>query len=406
MTDYDEIKKVCDRTSHSTATVIDDYILHYAAAKDNLADEFDKRIAAYKHVTRQLDPSWVRLLKSQYIVHKVFKADGLLRKYLNHAEIKRLPSEGQEFLKSQLAQPWRFSFSMIVENPADDFYRMKDVFSGESFLLYSRSTTDILKEHTPILWFNLIAFNGVCWQTFGPVASYQSFGVDEIFFFASEVNFDIEDDDMLRQDVERNPVPYMLLLTGCRLPRTFNKKDELLILSSDYDVESLGTEALKESFKVEYNEGVYRLSLKRWDGPPHHAVAYFDEEHAILMLTAMTNRGFKALANKLNDQSFNFSAEPQVSLRPTMLVTAEQILNRKVEVNPYEELFAIESDPEVEDNVERMNQFLKAILPEINAGRKPDIAALAKQAGVDVSLAEKLVAGTIERIKGMKGGKG
>lgn len=405
MTDFEEIKKICERTSRITSTVIDDFILHYAAAKDNLAREFDQRIATYKHVTRQLEASWVNMLKSQYIVHRVFKADGLLRKYLNHAEIKRRPSDEQEFLKEQLAQPWRFSFSMIIENPAPDFYRMKDVFSGESFLLYSRSTTKTLKEQTPLLWFNLIAFNGTCWQTFGPVSSYQSFDEDDIFFFATEVNFHIEGEETLRQDVERNPVPYMLLLTGSRFPVTFNKKDELLILSSDHDLGSLDTEPLKENFKVEYNAGVYRLSLKRWDAMPHFAVAYYDEGEAVLMLTSMTERGFDALTQKLNDYGLDLPAEPQIRVHPSMLVTAEGIFNTKIELNPYGKLFTTKSSPEVKKEIEKMNLFLQLALPAINAGKKPDVEALAKQAGVDVSLAEQLVANTMDKVKEMRRGK-
>ena len=338
-------------------------------------------------------------------MHRVFKADGLLRKYLNHVEIKRRPLDEQEFLTAQLAQPWRFSFSRIIENPAPDFYQMKDVFSGESFLLYSRSTTQTLENQTPALWFNLIAFNGTCWQTFGPVSSYQRFDEDDIFFFATEVNFDIEDEDMLRQDVERNPVPYMLLLTGSRFPVTFNKKDELLILSSDHDLESLDTEALKENFRVEYNSGVYRLSLKRWDAMPHFAVAYYDEEEAVLMLTSMTERGFDALTQKLNVYNLGLPTESQIRIHPTMLVTAERIFNRKLELNPYEKLFITESSPEVNEEIEKMNLFLQLALPAINAGKKPDVAALAKQAGVDVALAEQLVANTMEKVKGMRRGK-
>ena len=105
MTDFEEIKKICERTSSISATVIDDFLLHYAAAKDNLAREFDYKIAAYRHITQQTDVSWVNLMKSQFIIHKVFKAEGLLRKYLNHVEIKRRPPEEQEFLREQLASP-------------------------------------------------------------------------------------------------------------------------------------------------------------------------------------------------------------------------------------------------------------------------------------------------------------
>ena len=405
MIDFEEIKKICERNSGIIANVIDEFILHYAAAKDNLAREFDQRVASYKHITHQLDVSWVNRLKSQYIVHRVFKTDGLLRKYLNHVEIKRRPSDEQEFLKEQLTRPWRFSFSRIIENPAPDFYRMKDVFSGESFLLYSRSTTQILQELTPLLWFNLIAFNGACWQSFGPVSSYQSFDEDDIFFFATEVNVNVENDETLRQDVERNPVPYMLLLTGSRLPVTFNKKDELLILSSDYDLESLDTERLKANFKVEYNSGVYRLSLKRWDAMPHFAVAYYDEGEAILMLTSMTDRGFDALTEKLYDHGVRLPDEAHIRVHPTMLATAELILNRKLELNPYEKLFNIKQSPQVTQEIEKLNVFLQLVLPAINAGKNPDVEALAKQAGVDVALAEQLVANAMQKVKGMRRGK-
>jgi hypothetical protein len=133
MMDFSKIKEQCDLNTKISATVIDNFLLHYAAAKDDLAREFDQKIATYKHVIRHAEASWVNLMKSQYIIHRVFKADGLLRKYLNHAEIKRRPPEQQEFLKQQLSTPWRFSFSIITGNPAQDFYQMEDVFSGDSF---------------------------------------------------------------------------------------------------------------------------------------------------------------------------------------------------------------------------------------------------------------------------------
>ena len=172
MTDFKELKEKCDSNSKLSTDVIDNFLLHYAAAKDNLSREFDHKIALYKHVIQQTDKSWVNLMKSQYIIHKVFKADGLVRKYLNHSEIKRRPADHQEFLKQQSATPWRFSFSIITDNPAPDFYQMEDVFSGDSFLLYSRRATEILKEQSAMLWFNLIAFNGSCWQTFGPLGAH------------------------------------------------------------------------------------------------------------------------------------------------------------------------------------------------------------------------------------------
>ena len=43
MNDYTEIKKKCDEASRISSAVIDDFLLHYAAAKDNLARELIRR---------------------------------------------------------------------------------------------------------------------------------------------------------------------------------------------------------------------------------------------------------------------------------------------------------------------------------------------------------------------------
>jgi hypothetical protein len=404
MNDYTEIKKKCEEASSISRAVIDDFLLHYAAAKDNLAREFDTKIVSYRHITQKADASWIRLMKSQYIIHRVFKADGLLRKYLNHSEIKRRPSREQDFMKQQLAMPWRFSFSEVVKNPAPDFYEMRDVFRGDNFLLYSKTTTQTLKEQSVMLWLNLVAFNGTCWQTFGPVNAFQSFDSDDIFFFATEVNPNLDSDEALILDVEKNPLPYMHLLHGGRMPVTVNKKDELLILFSENDLETIDVSQLKAHFKVEYNEGVFRISLPEWEEPPHLAAAYFDEGEKLLVVSAMTDRGFSGITRTMNKHGLDFPPEPQVRIHPSMLVTAESILRKKIILNSYENLFTPESTPQEKAEFEKLNRFFQSVLPAINAGEEPDIKALAKIAGVDEELAEKIVADTIRRIKTMKKG--
>ena len=117
---------------------------------------------------------------------------------------------------------------MIRDNPAENFYTMHDVFTGESFLLYSKGVTQILKEKPVILWLNLVGFNGQCWQSFGPIYAYQSFDPDDIFFFATELNTAIESEEDLLKDVERNPVPNMMLFIHLQLPLTAHKKDDLV----------------------------------------------------------------------------------------------------------------------------------------------------------------------------------
>jgi hypothetical protein len=317
---------------------------------------------------------------------------------LNHAEIKRRPHAEQDFLKEQHLVPWRFSFSVITATPAPDFYQMEDVFSGDSFLLYSKSVTQTLKEQSAMLWFNLIAFNGSCWQTFGPLNAYQSFDADDIFFYATELNPQIDSEESLLQDVEKNPVPYMMLLTGARMPVTVNKTDELLIIFSEQEVESIEVGKLKDDFKVEYNSDVFRITIPKFEEPPHLTAAYFDEMENRLVVSSMTQKGFDGLVKKLKQFDFDISAEPQIRIHPSMLVAAERILKKRLTEN----LFSLESTPEQKKELEKINKFLQSVLPAINAGTELNIEALARDADVDEAFAKKLVEDTRARIEAMK----
>ena len=60
-------------------------------------------------------------------------------------------------------------------------------------------------------------------------------------------------------------------------------------------------------------------------------------------------------------------------------------------LNEYEDLFHIESSEETKKAVADLNTFVALVLPDINAGRTPDIEASAKKAGVDIETARDVV---------------
>ncbi|MBZ5857538.1 hypothetical protein [Flavihumibacter profundi] len=162
------------------------------------------------------------MAKSQFIAHRIFREDGLIHGYLKHTAVKNLPPEQYMFLQEQSESPWMFRFCSIVSRPAPDFFLMEDVFREEEFLLFSPSLTQTLAEQPVLLCFLLTGFNGDCWQSFGPFVSFSGFDPDDIFFFATEQNPEIYDEEGLIRGIEENPVPYMLLITGSTYPRYSN----------------------------------------------------------------------------------------------------------------------------------------------------------------------------------------
>lgn len=269
MKDFKKIQLICEENSKISEKVIDEFLLYYAANHNNLEHQMDLRFASYKHVSKKLMKETVNMLKAQYIAHKIFKKDGLIKSLLKHSTLQNLDNKQRTYLEFQSEQAWRLSFSIIKNSPAENFFLMEDVFSEEEFLLYSPGITKTLESQSATLWFNLIGFNGACWQSYGPIGAYKSFEPDDIFFFATELKPEIEDEQELLENIENKPIPYMMLLVGANFPMTFNKEDQLVMLIAEYDLDEINTKEFTKTFKSEYNKGVYRLTLNYWSEMPH-----------------------------------------------------------------------------------------------------------------------------------------
>ena len=397
MKNYEFIRKHCEKSSRISAKVVDEFLLNYAAGHHGLEGKMVKLFDRFEHVTSEFPEEALAMFMSQFLAHRIFKEEGLIHKFLKLPALRRFSKEEFEFLKQQSGAPWRFSFSVISGEPHKNFHLMEDVFSGEEFLLYSPGVTDHSSSGSPIMWFNLIGFNGLCWQSYGPIGAYNSFQSDDILFFASELNPDIDDEEEVMADMEKNPVPYMMLWSGANYPLSFNKEDKMGYLMSEYDLSSCNTADLKKDFVTEYDHGVYRFSPHKWDGPPHLAQAFYDENLKIILFTSMTDRGFRALINAFNAHGYQFSDEAFLRINSSIVITTQDILDRRVVLNEYEDLFRVESSPAEQRALDGLNALLEQVLPDINEGRMPDIEAAARETGVDPETASDVVKMAMEK---------
>lgn len=402
MIDYEKMKQECEKSLKLTDDLINGFIIPYGLDKDRIDRELKMRLGPYKHIVQKMPVEWNEIAGEQYIAHRILKNGGLLNKYLKHSALKRLTKDERQYLEQFTKYPWKFSFSKPVLNPHVDFYLMMDAFTDETYLLFSPGITNTLKEHYVSLWLNLIYYNGTCWQSFGPISPFLSFDPDDIFFFTTELNPDIETEEGLLANLEANPVPYMMLLSGANHPVVMHKKDKVVRITSEFNFNKINAPALKDNFKIEFAEGIYRFILKRWGGFPHFAEVYFDENEELLVLFAMTDRGYARLVGHLNGHGFDLPPEPDIRVKPAMLRTAGHILRKEIKLNMYEHLFDEETPAPGEDPLHNLNDFLFMYLEDFNAGKQPDIEKLAKQAQVDPENAKSIireVMGTIDKMK-------
>ncbi len=290
-----------------------------------------------------------------------------------------------------LRNPWRFSFAVISSNQDDSFFRMEDVMTGEEYLLYSPGMQTTLTEYKPLLWFNLIGFNGLCWQTFGLMIPFLALTADDIFFFATELNPNIDGEEALMEEVERNPIPFFMLVTASNKPVVTSRGYVTLTCQSTDNIPDLQVEKLGAGFEVTKKIDVYRLSLKKLQTFPHFAEAYYNQKTGELLRTSMTQHGFSMLTAALAKKGIHLSTEADIVVSPVMLYTAEKILNRKIVLNPYSQYFSSENEGAEENpDLSGINTFIGLALPFYNQGKEVDIDKLATQAGIDPSMAADL----------------
>lgn len=392
MNNYESIRAKCLEDQRLTSEVIDNFLIYYAAKQSNLHREADKRLAKYRHVTKELPQESVNMFKTQYIGHRIFRKEGLIKKYINHSGLNHLTAREMDFLQFQKDNPWRFSFSWITEQPEQDFFQMKDAFTGESYLLFSPSMSRIVSGRNIRLWFNLITYNGSCCQSYGPISAYTGFEPNDIQFFATEVNGGewFEDGRELMQNVEQDPVPYMMLISGSTLPLTFHKDHQLVQATAEFRDDRFNPDDFKNHFKAEYSHGVYRFSLNGWDQYPHFCTVYFEEGEELLTLYSMTDFGFQKLVEAMNQSGYQLPYEPEQRVNMAMLNTAEKILKKEVQLGKYSDLFEKEIPEDEQAELEKINSFLNLLIPYINGGMNPDLETLAAEAGIDVETAKEL----------------
>lgn len=401
-TDFEALRRMCMENATLSKTLIDDFLLYYAARRNGIDRTFVTRLNRYADVVAGMPEEWLGRAAAQFMAHRIFRRGGLMEKYIHDPGIKALGEKEHNYLTRCVNHPWRFSFSKVVGSPAEDFYQMQDVFRGDSFLLFSPGTTATIANRKVALWLNLVGFNGACWESYGPIGGFADFEPDDIFFYATELNPEIDSDDGLVEDIERNAVPYMILLAGSNYPMVFNKEDQIIHCMAYVDVGTLDTALLKDRFVMAYSNGVCRLALKQWSDYPHFAVAYYDDLERLLVLTAMTDRGFEFLSSALNQQGYAVPEYPEIRVQTSTVHFTSKVVGREIAVNPYERYFSTPADPAVDEQLKKINTLLGLALPDINEGREPDVAALAREAGVEEEVARDLLKQAMKRIRELR----
>jgi hypothetical protein len=387
---FEEINKVCIENSRISTKVVDNFLLNFVAKREGSDKLMDQFTVKYLHILRKMPQEFFPRVMAEYIVGKIFMQNGFIHKYLNHSTIKALDEESTRFLLYQSEHPWRYCFARIIDHPEKEFFMFYDEFLDEEFLLYSRGVEAYVEsDHKSSLYFMLIGFNGKCWQSYGVILPFRSFSTDDIYFYGTEIFPEVESDETLMESVYKNPIPYFMLSVGMEYPITISQNHLLRYFTASDQVMKIDTEKLRKVFSIQWNKNVYKLMDEKLHSHPHFAKAYFNEKTGELERHAMTEFGFNELSRMLIENGIKVKEEEDFSVSLTMMATMKEILKRTIVLDKYEKDFPEINENEMDDeNLKKINLYLKALLPYINSGQKPDIQKLADQFDIDLRNAQ------------------
>jgi hypothetical protein len=393
MMNYQEIQQKCTAFADLSVDVLDLFLIDYHLKRTIEYSKLPGQLKKYDKQLKQLPGNALDLIIAEYAAYEIFKASGAIHKYLKNSDIVGLPKAEYQYLSDMAKHPWRFSFSMIVGTPAPGFFKMIDVFTDEEYLLYSPGIHDDIQEEKriPSLCFNLISFNGDCWQTFGIVKCFNAFTVDDVFFLAQQLNPKIELEEEVMLEVDKQCIPFILMILGSKFPKTSARGFDMLYVGATEYMEDIDDEFLAEDFDIQRKSNIIKFTFEELSLFPHNAVAYYDKKRSELSRFAMTLEGYDQMSEALIDSGIMVDPGFDFCITPAMLTTAGSILGRKpVITSPYENLFqATPSQEEIEEN-QKLNAFLEELKPYINRGEKPDLNALAFTYDIDLEFVEEI----------------
>jgi hypothetical protein len=392
MTNYSQIKTICEEHSQLHAQVIDEFLMYFVVAKAGLNREIESAEKKYMHVIKKMPPGFFPTVSAEFIIGKALMRDGLLQKHINNPLIQQLSDKELKHVNHLLENPWRYIFGRIINQPSEDFFIVRDEILGDEVLIYSPGIQRNCEEgYQHALFFLLIGNNGHCWQTYNLIAAYQSFIIDDIFNFGIEISNNIEDDESFMDTVYHNPFPFFMLLIGQDYPLAENKGQLLRHYIAENAVNNVSIETLEKKFQIKSNKGVYQFKIDKFQDTIDFAEAYYIKRTNTLYRYAMTASSFDEMTQLLIESGLDIPEMEDFSIGLGMDLAISEILKRKLTVNPYSKLFPEKkaSAEEVRE-LNEVNQFLDAIIPFINSGEEPNIPLIAAQIGIDVSEATEL----------------
>ena len=390
--DYEKMAEYCLRHKKISDKVLDQFLMPFIARKEGMDRKMNAYTLKYQHVIRKMPKEFFPMAMGEYIMGKTLTPDGLIHKYLNNIQLRSLEKTEREFLEFQADNPWRYCFARIADRKAKDFFILRDAFFEDEFLLFSPGVEAFWTQgRRQDLYFLLTGFNGLCFRTYGNILPFRSFDPDDIYFYGTEVFPEVDSDASLMASVYKDPIPYMMLASGMEFPGTVSGLHKLRHLVAVDEIADVDTGKLKETFSVQWNANIYRISHEDWSGPPHFASAYFNESNGEFSRYAMTEEGFRELTRMLISSGLHIDVKEDYSVGMSMLVTMQEILKKKIILKEYESLFPEkEMNPLSQKELNGINGFMKLLLPYINAGTQPDLEILAKQSGIESETAHSL----------------
>ncbi len=382
MDNYREIIQHCLKHQRISAEVVDEVLLYTVSKQENFEKIFASKLKPYKHVINGMDEGFPRFLMSSFVVYQIFREKGLGKKYLKHRKVKACSEDEINLVKDNLKTPWRFAFFRLEKVLDEPILQMKDICTGESFTLYSNGTTDhIDRLGEDTLFFALIGFNGMCWETYGVISYLPGFIDEDILGFAKRVDSSISHIEDVPSVIAKNVVPFMMLFSLGEIPKveTYHGHSLLFCGSEIENCASITKEQLEPHFIVEESNGVLRAYSDEIEKETEFAVLVYDSIDNRMVLDTGNRKSYELMVTELAKADIIFPMEPDLAVSGSGVMAIVDILQQERLKREYYSSFEENVSPEQSEELERINACVEVIIKHKNAKTSYNLTELARE---------------------------
>lgn len=373
---------------------LEDRAVAWVNRKFKLDKVFKKKHGPYMDKMTDFPEGWAQMMILGYYFSRVFFDPENLKKFFRAHKEDLSPGE-EKMVSVWKKNPPVWSLFTVEAEEHPGFYRIRDILTEETRLLYSPGVRGRLREtgHREAPFLCALLYNGECWSTYGIIRGYLGLTGEDFRFLVSFMDSRLFDAQGLNGIINEYYARFFTIDRVMEIPGVVFQGEPLEICWTETVLEDFSPGNYPDLFKAVEEAGEYFhcVGKNRGPGPPEFEL-FINTADGNALLFANTRSSYSRLTESLMPD-YSLSGEPEAAVSMTLTIVMERDMDYMLPYTRWMELFGKDEKDgaaDEDDSLARMNELLRGMTEAENTGAKFDAEAECERLGLDPAVVPQI----------------